>query len=40
MDINSPGFRRTFPRIVLWICGLGLLLVFIAVVLTTIGFNT
>ena len=40
MDMNSPGFRRTFPKIVLGMCVAGLLLVLVAVVLTTIGFNT
>lgn len=40
MDMNSPEFRRTFPKIVLGLCGAGLLLVFIAVVLTAIGYNT
>lgn len=38
--MNSPEFRRTFPKIVLGLCGAGLLLVFIAVVLTAIGYNT
>jgi hypothetical protein len=40
MDTYSPEFRRTFPKIVLWLCAGGLLLVFIAVVLTAIGYNT
>jgi hypothetical protein len=40
MDINSPGFRRTFPKVVLWMCFAGLALVLVAVVLTMIGFNT
>ena len=40
MDMNSPQFRRTFPKVVLGLCGIGLLLVFIAVVLTSIGYNT
>jgi hypothetical protein len=40
VDTNSPEFRKTFPKIVLTLCGLGLLLVLIAVVLTTIGYNT
>lgn len=40
MDMNSPEFRRTFPKIVLTMCGLGLLLVFIAAFLTAIGYNT
>ena len=34
MDTNSPAFRRTFPKIVLGICLLGLALVFIATLLT------
>jgi hypothetical protein len=40
MDMNSPEFRRTFPKFVLGLCGVGLLLVLIAVVLTSIGYNT
>jgi hypothetical protein len=40
MDMNSPGFRRTFPKIVLGMCAAGLFLVLVAVVLTAIGFNT
>jgi len=40
MDMHSPEFRRTFPKIVLWMCGVGLLLVFVAVALTAIGYNT
>jgi hypothetical protein len=40
MDLNSPAFRRTFPKIVLGMCGFGLLLVFIAAALTAIGYNT
>ena len=40
MDTNSPEFRRTFPKIVLGICLLGLALVFIATILTAIGYNT
>jgi hypothetical protein len=39
VDINSPGFRRTFPKIVLGVCGLGLFLVLVASVLTAIGYN-
>ncbi len=40
MDMNSPEFRRTFPKVVLGLCFVGLALVLIAVVLTSIGYNT
>jgi len=39
VNINSPEFRRTFPKVVLAVCFLGLGLVLLAVVLTVIGFN-
>ena len=39
MDINSPEFRRLFPKIVLTVATVGLGLVFLAAVLTAIGYN-
>lgn len=39
MDIHSPEFKRTFPKIVLAMCFVGLTLVIIAVILTAIGYN-
>ena len=38
--MNSPEFRRTFPKIVLAVCFAGLVLVFLAAFLTAIGYNT
>jgi len=37
--MNSPEFRRTFPKVVLGMCGVGLFLVALATFLTAIGFN-
>ena len=39
MDIHSPEFKRTFPKIVLTLCFVGLALVLISVILTAIGYN-
>jgi hypothetical protein len=39
VDFNSPEFRRTFPKVVLWMCTIGLGLVFLAAFLTLIGYN-
>ncbi len=39
VDINSPEFRRTFPKIVLGMATLGLALVLLAAILTAIGYN-
>ena len=39
MDINSPQFRRAFPKIVLMVAMVGLGLVFLAAFLTAIGYN-
>ncbi len=39
MDIHSPEFKRTFPRIVLTLCVVGLALVFVSTILIAIGYN-
>ena len=39
MDTSSPEFRRTFPKVVLWMCAIGLGLVLVTVILTAIGYN-
>lgn len=39
MDIKSPEFKRTFPKIVLSICLTGLALVIISTFLIAIGYN-
>lgn len=39
VNTQSPEFRRTFPKIVLAVCGIGLLLVFIAAFMTAIGYE-
>ena len=39
MDIHSPEFKRTFPKIVLTVCLVGLALTFISCILTAIGYN-
>jgi hypothetical protein len=39
MDIHSPEFKRKFPKIVLAVCGIGLVLVFVSTFLIAIGYN-
>jgi hypothetical protein len=39
MDFQSPGFRRTFPKVVLALCAAGLLLILISVILVAVGYS-
>jgi hypothetical protein len=39
MDTNSPEFRRRFPKIVLTVIGVGLVLILFAVVATLVGYE-
>jgi hypothetical protein len=39
MDIQSPEFKRMFPKIVLAVCLVGLALVMISTFLVAVGYN-